>query len=140
MRLNRRGSTAVEFALLVPVLLALAGGVVTTSWVLVAYASLIDAVGEGTRRASVVMREPTSDEDYGPLIQNVAETEIKALTEEAGWNPNEIVVAVGFGNRAGISHVTVQAKAPLSSRWGGLLFPVPYSLAYETTLATLDQP
>ncbi|MEM6926328.1 MAG: TadE/TadG family type IV pilus assembly protein [Myxococcota bacterium] len=137
---SRRGAAAIELAMVLPLLIAVIGGIVTLSWVLLSYASLVDAVSEGARRASVVVRQPGDPRPFGDGIRDVAEVEIKAAAERVGWKPTDVVVAVGFGDRDGVSHMTVQGTAPLSSRWSGLIFSVPYALRYETTLATLDQP
>lgn len=137
--MSRRGATALEFALVIPTLVVMLGGVSTLSWVLLSQAALVDAVGEGARRASVVLRDPSDPTGYDVRIQSVADTEVRAAAERAGWDPNSVTVAVGFVERDGIRHMTVQGIAPLASRWEGLLFPVPVSLQYQTTLATLDQ-
>ncbi|MEN0061291.1 MAG: TadE family protein [Myxococcota bacterium] len=130
----------VEFALVVPMLATFIGGIITVSWVLMSHAALVDAVSEGSRRASVTLRDPLKPGEYETNVTAIADNEVKDAAERAGWKRDDVVVAIGFEDRGGVSHVTIRGTAPLSSRFSGILFPVPFAISYQTTLATLDQP
>lgn len=157
-RRSRRGATAVEFALMFPVLFFMAAGIATYAWFFMVQSALVDSVAEGARRAAKYIPAPGEDDDdgngsvgggedvdgddkgFGYAIILVAEAETKAAAERAGWDPNFVTVQATMADVGGINMITINATADIKSRFGGLWFPIPPTVSSTLTVATLDQP
>ena len=92
--MGRRGASAVEFALITPMLMTLFGGVATYSWVFLQQATLVDAVTEAARRAAPTSIDPDRDETAESQLKEAARAELSASLARAGWEPEATTTSV----------------------------------------------
>jgi len=142
---GRRGATAMEFALLFPVVFVLVSGVATYSWLFLMQAGLTDAVTEGARRSASYVAGPGDDidpeghEQFGLAMRARAREATVAACERAGWSPSDVTVRTSLGARDGLTTLRIIADADLTSRFDGWLFPLPGTISAEIEVATMDQ-
>lgn len=118
---NRRGANAVEFALVMPVFLALIAGIVDYGWYFHTLNQLTTAVRDGARTAAVT---PVADDPVQAGSAVVSERLVAA-----GVGSPEVEVALGDAppNRS----VTVTATLP----WAPLIGLLPTPPRASTSLA-----
>jgi hypothetical protein len=92
---DRRGVAASEFALTLPILLLLVGGIMDVSWLIITKTSLVQAARDGVRRAvplSLDADPGAMAEDHaayvlgelGVLCDDTVSCEIESTIEESG--------------------------------------------------------
>ena len=98
-RRNRRGTAAIEFALVGSVLLVMIFGMMEWSWYLFQYYALERATEQGARVASAV----TTNQDPTPVAQAAVERALR----EWGVNPSSVAVETELSGETGSQVVSV---------------------------------
>ncbi len=125
---GRRGSVAIEFALVLPLILALATAVIDYGW----YFSRASRVVVATRDAARL--GVTYAGDVAPTPDAVAEQRARAALQDAGIAcGGDCVVTATLGTVAGMPSLTVSVSAPFVPFTG--LVPVPSDMNVELTMA-----
>lgn len=103
-RIDERGQAALEFALVMPLLLILAIGVFEFGRAWNAHQVITDAAREGARRA--VIADPT-------IVQDSVEAAIREAVATAGFDPDSAAISFPDGFKTGRGNVTtVQVQLP----------------------------
>lgn len=127
MRRGRRGSNALEFALVLPVLLALLAGVVDLGQYLLLTESVVNAVAEGARA--------------GALATATAAASTASQVATTSWQTTELpgTLTVGAATSGTKPHrrLTVTGTLPYTP-WFGILH-LPAVITYDHTLQLVDQ-
>ncbi|MBT3219657.1 MAG: pilus assembly protein [Proteobacteria bacterium] len=126
--MNRRGSYALEFSLVFPLLLPLMSGVIDYGHYLSQEIAMVAAVQEGARTGASTPQEQGSND--------AATTEVEGALLGALGISDANVVSIINGN-APDQIITVSATVPFQPPFG--LVPVPSQLAAEMTLRMEDQ-
>lgn len=132
MRAARRGSTAVEFALTLPVLVLLFAGITDLGQYLFLADNLTAAVAEGARAGAL------ADPDDGQDPLAVAEATAATFWAAADMPPGFTVTASYAGVAAPDERIILVASAPYSA-WFGLI-GLPADLSYSHTVRLVYQP
>jgi Flp pilus assembly protein TadG len=128
---RRRGASAVEFALTLPVLMTLVSAIIDYGWYLAQSITVLNCAREGLRSAAMVSYDDGPDEEaetntrtllqaYGIDCATVSCDIDATLDEVAGYDSVTLVVDVGYG-------------APVG------LIPIPEMVHAELTMAVEDQ-
>ncbi len=130
-RAARRGASAVEFALTLPILLALASAVVDYGWYLSQSINVLNSTREGLRVGAMV---PYDD---GPDAE--AETWTTSLLKSYGIDCEALScnISAAVGTVDGYDAMTLTVDIPYTAPVG--VVPVPVSLQAELTMALEDQ-
>ncbi len=129
---GRRGASAVEFALTLPLLIGLISAILDYGWYLTQAANVTSAVREGTRYAATV------NQDDGVTATAIDTTE-QALTAlgvpcQGGSGCS---VDANLGEVSGIESLTVRAQVSFQPLVG--IVPTPAHLTAALTMALQDQ-
>jgi len=130
-RRARRGSRAVEFALILPVLLAFLFGIMDYGWFFNQQIAMSSAVRDGARAGS------TAPQDMGADPVLAAEQAVTRALAAAGFR-GEVAVNVILVGAAPDQAIEVAASAPYESLTG--FVPVPDYVAAQLTMRMEDQP
>lgn len=128
-RKRERGANAVEFALILPVLLALITGVMDYGWYFTQQHLVINAVREGARAGA------TTAADDGP--ENEAEARAREVLEGHGFNTDGNTVTVSVDTAADPVTITVTAALEYPGLIG--FVPLPTNLGASLTMRIEDQ-
>ncbi|MEZ4321455.1 MAG: TadE/TadG family type IV pilus assembly protein [Myxococcota bacterium] len=129
IRGHRRGGNAIEFALVLPALLALLFGVFEYSWYFNRYLVVSAAARDGARRAAMA----TEDDDPQAIAEGMVldyltqlddPTDVQVQTEVAGDSPNRTL--------------TVRVTRPYTPIAGSYV-PAPDTIAVSFSLRMEDQ-
>ncbi len=127
---GRRGNAAVEFALTLPLLLAVVSAILDYGWYLTQSGSVMHAVREGARMGATI------DQDDGPEGEATDQTEAAlrglGITCEDGCS-----VEATLGEVAGLTSITVRAEVGFEPLMG--IVPTPANLLGSMTMALEDQ-
>lgn len=128
--MSRRASEAMEFALTLPVLLALLSGLVDFGWYYSQQSRLHEAVRHGARVGAVTPR------DDGPLAAARSAVDHQLAATSVPFTPQ---VTTGFVTDAtGDELVRVEADASYVGLWN--LVRAPYRLHASATMRMEEQP
>ncbi len=132
-KINDRGASLIEFALVTPLLLALVMGIIEFGWVYNGYITLNGATREGARIAAIFKILP-GEEGYTGYIEDEVQ---KHETNTLQINDIRIIpIAEGQGNNA-TKRVRVEVDGSISLLLGGIPFiPIedPFDLSAQTTM------
>jgi Flp pilus assembly protein TadG len=130
-RLSRRGSNAIEFALILPVLLILVAGVVDLGQLLYLADATVAAVAEGARAGAL------ADPDDGEIPTAVADV---AATQwwTAAEIPASFAVASQVTGAAPDAVLEVRGTVTFNAAFG--LIDLPASASYTQTIRLFHQP
>lgn len=126
----RRGANALEFALTLPILLAILSGVIDYSYLLHLQFSMVNAVSQGARAASA------TDYADGPLA--VATTVVNEVWTLSEFDSFPTVTATEFTLSNGDLAVQVTAEVPYEPLVGFL--PTPATVSHTAIMRLDDQP
>lgn len=129
IRRSRRGGNAVEFALILPALLALIFGVFEMSWYFNRYMVISAAARDGARRAA--MAETTND------AVAIAESEVLAYLSKID-TIDQVVITTTVNGTSPNRTVTVQVARPYTAIAGEYV-PAPDSISASFSLRMEDQ-
>lgn len=133
-RRSRRGSQAVEFALVLPVLLTLTAGIVDYGWYYSTELTVIHAVREGARAGAAA-----DQGDDACSIARVATVEALQASGFTTASPSNVDVEVvdaptiGTGGRT----ITVTVSMPYNELWG--LVTTPTNMIAAMTMRMEDE-
>lgn len=131
-RSQRRGGNAIEFALVVPVLLAITAGIIDYGWYYSQYLSAIHAARQAARAAA----GDSSDDVDTPC--DVAEAEaVSVLTGSGFAGMNDTYVQVEVGTDGTWQRVNVVITIPYGKLWG--LVPTPTNIVGRANARMEDQ-
>jgi Flp pilus assembly protein TadG len=130
-RRSRRGSRAVEFALILPVLLAFLFGIMDYGWFFSQQIAVSGAVRDGARSGSTTPQ----DEGADPVL--AAEQAVARALSAAGFS-GDVQLDVALEGAAPDQAIWVAASAPYNSLTG--FVPVPEYVAAQLTMRMEDQP
>jgi hypothetical protein len=122
-RTNRHGSSALEFALIAPVLLTLMTGIMDYSWYMTQRSAVVFATQDGARGAVIAGSTGT------PIPVGVAR--VKAGLTQAGFDSSLATVTVTTTGQVG-EPVIVTTVVPFKKLVG--LVPTPPNLAASATM------
>lgn len=126
---TRRANQAVEFALVLPVLLAVVSGIADYGWYLSQHVGITEAAREGARSASTAW----FDEDHVAIGQAAAGEVLDH------WGIDDATVSVTLGTDAVLGRVVhVQVSAPYDPLLH--LVPAPETLSQTVEMRTEWQP
>lgn len=128
-RISRRGSKAVEFALILPVMLAFLTGIMDYGWYFSQQISMTTAVRDAARAGS------TTPQDEGP-VQAAEET--LALGLDAAGFKGTITTDIQLVGADPDQAIDVHAGTPFDPLVG--FVPVPSVVAARLTMRMEDQP
>ena len=132
-RSARRGASAIEFALTLPLVLAVVSAVLDYGWYLTQAANVLAAVREGARYGVTV------DQDDGPETAAVNQTEaaLAALGVQCGGAAGDCTVDASVGQTGTLDSLTVSVEVGYIPLMG--LVPTPEHLRGALTMALEDQ-
>ncbi len=90
---NEKGLAAIEFGIILPILLVLVMGIIDFGMLMTSRASMVSASREGARAGIVVAVPSVTDADIATVVRN-------ALTN-SGWDPYEVASATVHVHGAG---------------------------------------
>lgn len=126
---TRRANQAVEFALVLPVLLAVVSGIADYGWYLSQHVGITEAAREGARSASAAW----FDEDHVVIGQAAAQEVLDH------WSIDDATVSVTLGTDPVLGQVVhVQVSAPYEPLLH--LVPAPDTLSQTVEMRTEWQP
>ena len=128
----RRGASAVEFALTLPVILVIASAVIDYGWYLHQATSVVHAVREGARFGSTVALDDGPDVEAVNQTTTVLNTLGVPCSSGAGCE-----VAAILGTTGTLTSMTVTAEIEYLAPFG--LVPTPEVLRGQLTMAVEDQ-
>jgi Flp pilus assembly protein TadG len=119
-RRSRRGSQAVEFALVLPVLLTLTAGIVDYGWYYSTELTVIHAVREGARAGAAA----EEDDDACTIATNATVEALNAsgFTSATAGNVDVAVVDAPTIGTGGLT-ITVTVSMPYNELWGLVTTP-----------------
>jgi Flp pilus assembly protein TadG len=129
MHRQRRGANAIEFALVLPVLLTILFGTMDYGWYFFQRMGLTEAVSDAARAASVVAQEGN--------VQSTAQTQFNLTSTAMKVAGTPVVTAASSGvypNQV----VTVTATVPYAAIVG--IVPTPPNVSASVTMRREDQP
>jgi len=133
LKINDRGASLIEFALVTPLLLALVLGIIEFGWVYNGYITLNGATREGARIATIYKLLPVDEGYTGYIEAEVQKHETNTLQIN---NIRIIPIDEGQGNNA-TRMVRVEVDGSISLLLGGIPFiPIddPFDLSAQTTM------
>ncbi|MBW2258597.1 MAG: pilus assembly protein [Deltaproteobacteria bacterium] len=130
-RRSRRGSRAVEFALILPVLLAFLFGIMDYGWFFNQQIAISGAVRDGARAGSTTPQ----DEGGDPVL--AAEQAVARALAAAGFR-GEVQLDAALEGDAPDQAIRVAVSAPYDGLTG--FVPVPGYVAAQLTMRMEDQP
>ena len=133
-RRARRGSQAIEFALVLPVLLAVTSGIVDYGWYYSQALSVIYAAREGGRTGAA------HDFDDTGTPCSIAETATINALKAAGFSTasaSQVAGSVTTDSGTGELVLSVTATIPYTKLWG--LLPTPTNMVGRITVRLEDQ-
>lgn len=132
--MNRRGASALEFALLLPVFLVLVGGMVDYAWYMQQRALVVRAVREGVRVGAVT---PLASDPAGTAtaraVQVLTDLTFDAATSNVTASYDDLRVGLTCNT---IDTVTVQAIVPFIRLIG--IVPTPPAITVQMTMMLED--
>lgn len=130
LRLPRRGASAVEFALTLPIVMLIISAVLDYGWFLAQDANVLHAVREGARVGVAV---PLDDGPDTAAINHTTQIlEVMGIGCGSGCE-----VTATIGTTATLDVMTVRAVIPYDPLLG--IVPVPVELRSELTMALEEQ-
>jgi hypothetical protein len=121
---NEKGASAVEFAIILPVLIMIVFGIFQFGFAFNKYISLTHAAREGARLAAVGLYEENSAEFEQRVRDSIPIVEIETITVE---NPPE-GIKIGSPVKVTLKGEIFFIDIPMAGRWG------PIELTAEATL------
>ena len=131
MRGARRGNAAVEFALTLPLLLAIVSAILDYGWYLTQSGNVMHAVREGVRMGATI------PQDDGPEAEAVDQTESALRGLGIACDGGGCQVEAQLGTVGGLDSITVDAEIAFSPLLG--IVPTPGTLQGSMTMALGDQ-
>jgi Flp pilus assembly protein TadG len=131
MRTRSRGAASVEFAILLPVFMAMLLGIVEYGWVFYQEFNVASAVREGVR-AGVTVRQSASPD---PVATAVART-TRAM-QDLGVDITGATIAATYTGAAPTRSLNVRMTMPYVRLTG--FVPTPANLAYQMTMLLEQQ-
>jgi hypothetical protein len=128
-RRSRRGSQAVEVALLLPVLVAFFAGVVDLAQYLIIADGVVAAVGEGARAGAA------SKEEEDPLAEAARIAQISWTNADL---PGQLELATTLQGAPPDQWIVVEGSVPYSA-WFGFVAAVPDVVTYRGTVRLVTQ-
>ena len=128
-RARRRGASAIEFALCLPVFCALIFGIIEYGWIFFQQANVITAVREGARHGV------TLDKNGSPTPDDAAVDRVKTTLRGAGYSDSMVDAATIGATYDGASPeetLTVSANVPYQPLIG--IIPTPGTIHGEMTM------
>ena len=127
MRNLRRGGAAIEFALVLPILVALLFGIMEYGWLFLQQSNLIAAVREGTRVGVTYAKDDTPDPT------TAAEARVAEALESYGFDADSATVAATYEGSSPDEKLKVTASVPYAPLLG-VMIAVPDNLSGEMTM------
>jgi Flp pilus assembly protein TadG len=127
---RRRGAAAVEFALTLPILLAVGSAVLDYAWYLNQAADVLSAVREGTRYGATIAQ------DDDPTVVAVARTHVALANYNLSCSDPACVEA-SLGEVEGMTTVEVRAEITYTPVIG--LVPTPATMGASLVMVLEDQ-
>ncbi len=129
---SRRGASAIEFAMVLPLLVYVAMGTLEYSWFLYQRTQVVHAVREGVRLAAV------SEVDDSPAPDALAAARAADVLDERGFASGDVTLATSYldltGDVAGtLDTLTLNATVVYQPIAGGLV-PTPASMAVTMSM------
>ncbi|MBN2798626.1 MAG: pilus assembly protein [Deltaproteobacteria bacterium] len=129
---RRRGSNAIEFGLIFPVLLVFIGAMLDFSWYFFQEQSVISVV-RGTVREVAVMDYDHSAGEWGALVESAT----RSALVDAGFGTRGTVRAVDGASAWPDQLVGVQVELPYEPLFG--LTPAPRNIQWQFLMRVEDQ-
>jgi Flp pilus assembly protein TadG len=130
LRRRRRGAAAIEFALCLPIFLAILFGILEYGWVFYEQANVIAAVRSGVRYGV------TKDPDTEPAYLTEAETTVRNSLAGLGIGSADLlsatIVASVAPSTSSTNLLTVSCQVPYTPVVG--LVPAPSRISYSMTM------
>jgi Flp pilus assembly protein TadG len=128
---SRRGNQAIEFALVVPLLLILVSGIVDLGQYMFVADGLVNAVSQGGRQGALA--DPDDGEDAAAIATTIA---------NASWAaselPGALTVTAAVSGVEPDALVVVTGSVPFSGFFGFLTLPA--TISYTSTVRMMYQP
>lgn len=128
---SRRGNQAIEFALLLPLLLILISGIVDLGQYMFVADGLVNAVSQGGRQGALA--DPDEDEDVVAVATSIA---------NASWAaselPGALTVTAAVNGTEPDALVVITGTVPFSGFFGFL--NLPSTITYTSTVRLMYQP
>jgi Flp pilus assembly protein TadG len=128
---SRRGNQAIEFALVVPLLLILISGIVDLGQYMYVADGLVNSIAQGGRQAAL------ADQDDGESPTATATT-IANASWAASELPGTLTVTAALSGAAPDQLVVVTGTVPFSGFFGFLTLPS--TISYTSTVRLMYQP
>lgn len=123
---RRRGGAAIEFALVLPVLLALIFGIIEYGWIFFQQANILSAAREGARLGVTVAQ------DASPNPGATAVTRVQSVLATYGIDAASATITATQSGAAPQETLTVQIAVPYTPLIG--LVPTPANLSAQMTM------
>lgn len=123
---HRHGGAAIEFALVLPVLLALIFGIIEYGWIFFQQANILSAAREGARLGVTVAQ------DASPDPGTTAVTRVQAVLAQYGIDSASATITATQSGATPQETLTVQIAVPYDPLIG--FVPTPASLGGEMTM------
>jgi Flp pilus assembly protein TadG len=130
--IRRKGASAIEFALVLPILLTMLLGIMEFSWLFLEQSSVSAAVREGARLGVTYSTAGST------TPASAAVTRTKAALTEAGLNGTAATVTTSYIGTSPSQKLKVVVSVPYTSLTGFFAF-VPTNLTASMTMLLEDQ-
>jgi Flp pilus assembly protein TadG len=127
---ERRGAAAIEFALCLPIFLAILFGILEYGWIFYEQANVIAAVRSGVRFG--VTQDPDTDVNYLDESETTVRTSLAGLGIRASDLASATITATVSPSTSATNLLTVDCKVPYTPVVG--LVPVPTRISYTMTM------
>lgn len=133
---SRRGASAIELALVMPLLVYVAMGTLEYSWFLYQRTQVVHAVREGVRLAAV------STIEASPAPDTLAAARTADVLDERGFAAGDVTLATSYRDLTGdaadaLDTLTLSATVAYQPVGGGLV-PTPTSMAVSMSMMLQD--
>jgi len=134
-KVRTRGGATMEFALWLPILAILVGGVTDLGWYLSRYQDIARAARDGARVGSTVLEDQTASR--GSQIEAAATTQALQVLDDLGLTcgqTDRCTVTARYDDSTGHPAIVVTVTYPFEPLVG--MFPMPHTLAAQFTMMT----
>jgi Flp pilus assembly protein TadG len=114
---RRRGGAAIEFALILPVLVTLLFGIIEYGWVFLQQANVVAAVREGVRLGVTYATDDT------PAADDAATARVTSVLNQYGFDASTATISAAYSGASPNMTLTVTAVVPYQPLIGFLYVP-----------------